>query len=203
MASYDDSQVLSPETPSELSALASAAGSLLSEATLDATSFTESELANVATGDGSPTIVVNPDQQPRPRRDKKIRRPTIEDNLPARNVKHLEHDYDFYEEPTHEFSWLTLPTEQFKKNNLSTEKSQHTAKQENDENEFLEPFARECLHLFNGEWTVMDPNREQLKFEIAPPTEDYKYLMRKTNEKFEPATKRSRHHPQSFFERLV
>jgi hypothetical protein len=141
------------------------------------------------------------ESDPGVRRNLRSRRIIVPESEPSINVKHIENDYDFMEEASNE-SWLTLPIDTLQKNNLFTEKSQHTTKNEgeNEEGEGLEPFARECLHLFNGEWTVLNPNRGQA-FQIAPPTDDYKHLFKKTNDDFEVITKRSTNHPQSFFEK--
>lgn len=126
---------------------------------------------------------------------------TATESSVSTNAKHYENDYDFDEQESTE-SWLMFPST-LGQNNLTKEKSQHRTQPqitENEEYERLEPFAKECLHLFNGEWTVMDPNRGTTTVELVNTT-DYKHLMFHNCKNFEPITKRSTYHPQLFSEK--
>jgi len=71
----------------------------------------------------------------------------------------------------------------------------------------LEPFARDCLHLFNGEWTVLKYN-DQFK-EYEPSKEEEKAAANPTRvltdygQEFKLITKRNNYHPHQFANKLL
>ncbi|KAL0478329.1 RasGEF [Acrasis kona] len=117
----------------------------------------------------------------------------VDDSDQLGNSKHYENDYDF-DEDAHAEDIMIIP-ELSVTDNLRKEKSQSTSQSINENEERLEPFAKECLHLFNGEWTVMNRGSEDF---VAAKEADYKHIFVEPNKEFEVHTKRSTCHPQSF-----